>query len=97
MANLALVNNNFLVLIILKLLIHEIRNVDNPTLCHRSKSIEKNIEKRRILTQSIEKSFLIDPLNTNNAVYNNLLTLRAEIFAVDSSKNCGFYGIYYHD
>ena len=59
--------------------------------------LKKNIEKRRILTQSIEKSFLIDPLNTNNAVYNNLLTLRAEIFAVDSSENCGFYGIYYHD
>ena len=41
MANLALVKYNFLVLIILKLMIHEIRNVDNPTLLHRSKSIEK--------------------------------------------------------
>ena len=26
--------------------------------------IEKNIKKRYVLTQSIEKSFLIDPLNT---------------------------------
>ena len=41
MANLALVKYNFLVLIILKLMIHEIRNVDNPTLFHRSESIEK--------------------------------------------------------
>ena len=45
MANLALVKYNFLVLIILKLMIHEIRNVDNPTLFHRSKSIEKKQRK----------------------------------------------------
>ena len=30
---------------------------------HRAKSIEKNIEKRQ---SKVEKSFLIDPLNTNN-------------------------------
>ena len=36
------------------------------SLFHRAKSTEKNIDKRKILTQSIEKSFLIDPLNTNN-------------------------------
>ena len=37
----------------------------NPTLFHWAKSIEKNIEKRKKLAQSIEKSFLIDSLTTN--------------------------------
>ena len=46
----------------------------NPALFHRAKSIEKNIDKKLILTQSIEKSFLIDPLNTNNAIYRDSLT-----------------------
>ena len=27
------------------------------------------------MTQPIEKSFLIDPLNTNNVIYRDLLTL----------------------
>ena len=35
----------------------------------------KNIEKRSILTQSINKSFLIDTLTTNNAIYRYSLTL----------------------
>ena len=34
---------------------------------HRAKPIGKNIEKIQILTLSIEKNFLIDPLTTNNA------------------------------
>ena len=40
------------------------------------KYIEKSIAKRSILTQSIQKSFLIDPLSTNNAVYRDLLTIK---------------------
>ena len=40
----------------------------DPTLFHRAISFEKNIEKRYLLTQSIEKSFLIDPLTTINAI-----------------------------
>ena len=51
----------------------------NPTLFHRAKSVEKNIEKRLILTQSIEISFLIDPLNTNNAIHSDSLTLIIQI------------------
>ena len=47
----------------------------NPTFLHRGKSIEKNIEKREILTQSIEKSFLIDPLTTNDAIYRESLNV----------------------
>ena len=50
----------------------------NPTLFHRAKSIEKGIEKRYILTQSIKKSFLIDPLTTNNAIYCYLLVLTTD-------------------
>ena len=41
----------------------------NLTLFHWGKSIEKNTEKRRILTKTVGKSFLIDPLTTNNAIY----------------------------
>ena len=40
----------------------------------------KNIEKRQILTQSIEKSFLIDPLTTNNAIYRDSLTLSSTVY-----------------
>ena len=40
----------------------------NPTLFHQANSIEKNIEKRYIFTQSVEKSFLIDLLTTNNVI-----------------------------
>ena len=69
----------------------------NTTCFHGSKSIEKNIEKRLILRQSIAKSFLIDPLTTNNAVYLGSLTLGAELFAVGSFKNCEFYAIYFHE
>ena len=47
----------------------------NPILFHRVKYIGKNIEKKQILTQSIEKSFLIDPLTTNNAIYHDSLIL----------------------
>ena len=39
------------------------------------KSTEKILRKQKILLQSIEKSFLIDPLNTNNAIYRDSLTL----------------------
>ena len=47
----------------------------NSTLSHRAKSIEKNIAKRQILRQSIEKSFLIVPLTINNVIYRDSLTL----------------------
>ena len=47
----------------------------NTTLSHRAKSIEKNIAKRQILRQSIEKSFLIVPLTINNVIYRDSLTL----------------------
>ena len=49
----------------------------NRTLLRLAKSIEKkifSIEKKQILTQSVEKSVLIDPLTTNNAMYRDLLT-----------------------
>ena len=36
---------------------HNISNVGKPTLFRQAKSIEKNIEKIQILTQSIEKSY----------------------------------------
>ena len=39
-----------------------------PTLFHREKSIDKNVEKSQTFTQSIEKIFFIDLLNTNNAI-----------------------------
>ena len=43
-------------------------------------SIEQNllkiIDERQILTPSVEKSFLIDPLTINNAIYTDSLTLR---------------------
>ena len=47
----------------------------NPTLFYWPKSIKINIEKRFILTQSIEKDVLIDLLTTNNAIDRDLLTL----------------------
>ena len=47
----------------------------NLTLFQRTKSIEKSIEKRPIFTQLIDKSFLIDPPTTNNAIYRDSLTL----------------------
>ena len=52
----------------------------NPTLFHRAKSSEKNIKERQILTQSIEKSFLIDRATTINTIYRDSLTLR--IFSI---------------
>ena len=42
---------------------------------HWVKSTEKILRKQKILLQSIEKSFLIDPLNTNNPIYRDSLTL----------------------
>ena len=48
----------------------------NPTLFHLAKSTEQYIEKRSILSQSIEKSFLIDPLPASNALYRDSFTLR---------------------
>ena len=47
----------------------------NPTLFHCTKSVKRNIEERQTLTQSIEKSFLIGPPTTNNAIYCDSLTL----------------------
>ena len=52
----------------------------NPILFHRVKYIGKNIEKKQILTQSIEKSFLIDPLTTNNAIYHDSLILSTCVY-----------------
>ena len=40
----------------------------NPTQFQQGKSIEKGIEKRWTLAQSIGKIFLIDPLNLNNVI-----------------------------
>ena len=40
-----------------------------------ARAIEKNIEIRLILTKSIEESFVINPLITNNAIYRDSLTL----------------------
>ena len=44
----------------------------NSTLFHQAQSTEKNIEKRYLLTQLIQKNFLIDPLNTNKEVNKEL-------------------------
>ena len=52
----------------------------NLTLFQKVRSIEKNTKKRSTLTQSIEKSFLIDPLITNNAIYRDSLTLNPTVF-----------------
>ena len=52
----------------------------NLTLFQKVRSIEKNTKKRSILTQSIEKSFLINPLITNNAIYRDSLTLSPTAF-----------------
>ena len=41
-------------------------------------------KKRSVLTQSIKKSFLIDPLNTNNALDRDSLTLKACRFELRS-------------
>ena len=41
----------------------------NPTSFHRGKCIVKNIEKRKILTYSIKKSYLMNLLTTNSAIY----------------------------
>ena len=79
---------------------HDRSNVNNPTLFQRTKSIEKNIEKRKywqnhlrkavysgktlkilrnitekISRKNIDKNFLIDPLNKNNEIYHESLTL----------------------
>ena len=43
----------------------------NPTLFKLENSIENNMEKGQILTQLVEKSFLINPLNTSNAIYHD--------------------------
>ena len=59
----------------LKLMIHDISNMPD-TLFHQAKSIEKNIEKRYILTLSIEKSLLIDLLTRNNVIYRHSLILK---------------------
>ena len=40
-----------------------------------TKTIEIYIGKKQILTKSIKKSFLIDPLTTNNVIYRDSLTL----------------------
>ena len=44
------------------------------------------------MTQSIEKSFMIDPLTTNNAIYRELLTFKIqEIFDFTASPSSGVY------
>ena len=48
------------------------------TLFHHAKSVEKNIEKRYILTLSIEKSLLIDLLTRNNVIYRHSLILKTK-------------------
>ena len=55
------------------------------TFLHWAKSIEKYIEKRQILTQSIEKDFLIDPPNKNNAIYRDSLILKFSLFVFMSN------------
>ena len=50
----------------------------NPRLFHQENSTEKNIEKKQILTQLTEKSFLINPITTNNATYCDSLTLKGK-------------------
>ena len=51
-------------------------SVGNPTLFHGAKSNEKKyLEKINIGTINWKKSFLIDPLTTDNAIYRDLLTL----------------------
>ena len=49
----------------------------NPTLFQSAKSIEKNVEKRWIVTYQVIKNFLIHPLTTNNAIYRDSLFLKA--------------------
>ena len=49
------------------------------------------------MTHLFKKSFLIDPLTTNNSIYRDSLTLRAEILVVGNYKNCEFYGICFHN
>lgn len=44
--------------------------------------LKKNIATRYILTQTIEKSFLIDPLNTNNAICCDSLNLMIQEFCL---------------
>ena len=51
---------------------HGVSNMGNPKLFHQAKSSEKNIKKR--CTKSIDKSYLIDPLTTNNAICHDSLT-----------------------
>ena len=43
---------------------------------------KKALRKDKILTQSIEKGFLIYPLNNSNAIYRDLLTLIKSIKTV---------------
>ena len=47
----------------------------NPTPFHRGKSIEENIEERLILPLSIKKSFLMNPLTANSAIYRDSFIL----------------------
>ena len=61
--------------------------MNHDALFHRATSIEKDVEERQILTQSVEKSFLIDSLNANVAI----------IYTV--SRNSGvvlYYWIFFH-
>ena len=51
---------------------HNISNVGKPTLFHQAKSIEKNIEKIQILTQSIEKSYWKKILREDKYWHNQL-------------------------
>ena len=41
----------------------DIRNKGNPTIFHRAKSIDKNIEKRSMLAKTIEKIININKIS----------------------------------
>ena len=48
--------------------------------------LKKIIEERQILTQSIVKSFLIDRLTTNNAIYRDSLKVTSATKTVTSQN-----------
>ena len=48
---------------------------NNPKLFYRASFLPLF----NFLTQSVEKSCLIDPLNTNNSIYHDLITLKLRL------------------
>ena len=59
---------------------------DSPTLFHRAKYREK------INIVIIEKSFLIDPLTTNNTIYRDSLILKVDIYKTTRCTRIVFQG-----